>query len=334
MHPNVCRRLTAAVFTGMFVYYFATVFVKVVQHGKTKLSHSKLSVRGLRPGNITTIDKLIVPESVPLKLKASATPLRETLHQASKQSSIAKEFSVQNIDRLVHIDLKGAPPKLKYLKELFPKLKEWGATGILLEYEDMFPYTGELSVLARHNAYNQSDIEEISKTAKENNLKIMPLVQTFGHLEFVLKHKEFSHIREVSTKVKNLNPALNASLDVVLKMVDQTLAAHPDASHIHIGCDEVYYLGHSPASVQLMKKKRINKNELFLYHTKRVLTAIKHKYPQMQAVMWDDMLRKMSIIEIKVNLDLMSAVLTSGKIKYWGALNDLINFDTRTRMAI
>ena len=34
--------------------------------------------------------------------------------------------------RIVHFDLKGAPPKLSYFKELFPVIREAGATAILL----------------------------------------------------------------------------------------------------------------------------------------------------------------------------------------------------------
>ncbi|CAH1958812.1 unnamed protein product [Acanthoscelides obtectus] len=46
--------------------------------------------------------------------------------------------------RLVHLDLKGAPPKVSYFEKLFPFIKDIGATGILLEWEDTFPYTKEL----------------------------------------------------------------------------------------------------------------------------------------------------------------------------------------------
>lgn len=34
--------------------------------------------------------------------------------------------------RLVHFDLKGAPPKVSYLRRVFPLIKTMGATGILL----------------------------------------------------------------------------------------------------------------------------------------------------------------------------------------------------------
>ena len=47
---------------------------------------------------------------------------------------------------LVHIDMKGGPPTLDYLLQLLPMLRSWGATGILVEWEDMFPYSGILKV--------------------------------------------------------------------------------------------------------------------------------------------------------------------------------------------
>ncbi|VDP19538.1 unnamed protein product [Heligmosomoides polygyrus] len=80
---------------------------------------------------------------------------------------------------IVHLDLKGAPPIVPVYEWLFPLLKSLGVKGVLMEYEDMFPYSGELA-----------------KIASANNLEIIPLVQTFGHMEFILKYSHFAHLRE------------------------------------------------------------------------------------------------------------------------------------------
>lgn len=64
-------------------------------------------------------------------------------------------------ERLVHLDLKGAPPKLSFLKQLLPVLRALGATGLLIEYEDMFPYSGTLQPLAAHNAYKEAELKVI-----------------------------------------------------------------------------------------------------------------------------------------------------------------------------
>ncbi|XP_043353348.1 hexosaminidase D isoform X7 [Dermochelys coriacea] len=85
--------------------------------------------------------------------------------------------------RLVHLDLKGAPPKVSYLAEIFPLFRTLGANGLLIEYEDMFPYEGELKPLRAEHAYSASEIKEILNLAKLHKLEVIPLVQTFGHME-------------------------------------------------------------------------------------------------------------------------------------------------------
>jgi hexosaminidase len=44
--------------------------------------------------------------------------------------------------RIVHLDLKGAPPSIDYIKKILTMSKRLGATGVLVEWEDMFPWSG------------------------------------------------------------------------------------------------------------------------------------------------------------------------------------------------
>lgn len=80
----------------------------------------------------------------------------------------------------VHFDLKGAPPKVSYFEQLFPLLRKWGANGICIEYEDMFPFEGVVSDVKHKYAYTKKDIKKINQLAEENHLDVMPLLQTYG----------------------------------------------------------------------------------------------------------------------------------------------------------
>jgi hypothetical protein len=110
---------------------------------------------------------------------------------------------------------------VSYLKRLFPLIRELGATGVLLEWEDMFPFNGPLSVIVAGNAYSRRDVEDILAAARGSQLEVIPLVQTFGHVEFALKHSELSGLREVPESPQALCPSLNASMDFVEKMIEQ-----------------------------------------------------------------------------------------------------------------
>lgn len=126
--------------------------------------------------------------------------------------------------RIVHLDLKGAPPKISFLKKFFAMVKDLGATGILLEWEDMFPWENNLKSLAAKNAYSRKGAKEIIALAQKNNLEVIPLIQTFGHLEFALKNQEFMHLREVPESPQALCPSLNASFEFIQDMVTQVMS--------------------------------------------------------------------------------------------------------------
>ena len=141
--------------------------------------------------------------------------------------------------KLVHFDLKGAPPKLEYMLRLITLLREWGATGILVEYEDLFPYRDQFQVVPKPHAFTLSDIHRLQQAAENENLTFIPLVQTFGHMEFVLKHAKFADVLETGNNAISVCPLHKAALNLVKSLVDQVVEAHEDLKYLHIGGDEV-----------------------------------------------------------------------------------------------
>lgn len=200
--------------------------------------------------------------------------------------------------RIVHLDLKGAPFKVTFYSYLFPLLRSLGATGVLIEYEDMFPYSGELADIPATNAYSKNDIKTIQKKAKENNLKVIPLIQTFGHFEFVLKLEQYRDIREVESYPQVLCPSRNKSVQIVFKMIDQIVAAHPDLRYLHIGADEVYQIGECSKCQEKIISKNWDKRQLFLSHVVKVAKYVREKHPDVMVLMWDDEFREIEPREI------------------------------------
>lgn len=143
----------------------------------------------------------------------------------------------------------------------------------------------------------------------------MPLVQTFGHLEFALKLQAFQDLREVPESPQSICPSFNKSIDFLEIMITQMIELHsgnlsnkpesinksmpatdfllPNFTHIHIGCDEVYRMG------ECSRCKNKNRNELFLSHVRTVSSFIQKKWPHLKVVIWDDMLRQMELLDLQ-----------------------------------
>lgn len=194
--------------------------------------------------------------------------------------------------RLVHLDLKGAPPKISYFKQIFPLLKAAGANGIMIEYEEMFPYWGPISSIKSDQSYTKDDVRAINELAKINSLQVIPLVQTFGHLEFVLKLPEWRHLREVDMYPMALCPSKNESFTLVTTMIDQMVMMNPGIKYLHVGCDEVYHMGYCD------KCRLKDRDTIFTDHVTKVARYVRDKY-NIVPIIWDDMLRNMGPDKLK-----------------------------------
>ena len=94
----------------------------------------------------------------------------------------------------------------------------------MMEYEDMFPYTGALEPVRAGNAYTVRELEDLlSYITVDLKLQVIPLLQTFGHMEFVLKLEKFRHLREVDEFPAVICPAKNESFALIKEMANQVV---------------------------------------------------------------------------------------------------------------
>ncbi len=72
---------------------------------------------------------------------------------------------------VIHLDLKGVPPKVSYLRSVFPVFRATCATHLLVEWEDIFPFCAELKSMSALNACAKQDVKVILNRAKEIGLE-------------------------------------------------------------------------------------------------------------------------------------------------------------------
>ncbi|CAI4222783.1 unnamed protein product [Auanema sp. JU1783] len=195
---------------------------------------------------------------------------------------------------IVHFDLKGAPPKVPYFKQLLNLVAKAGATGVLIEWEDMFPWKGKLEIAKSTDAYSLNDVREILSEATTLGLDIIPLVQTFGHLEWVLKLDEYKHLRENEAYPQVLCLGDEEGVDIVKDALRQVIEVHSEYGipYFHIGADEAFEFGVCPKSQQWISKHGSDggRQTLALSHLKTIAQHVK-SLTNTTVLAWHDMLK-------------------------------------------
>lgn len=196
--------------------------------------------------------------------------------------------------RLVHIDLKGAAPKIDYLIKLLPILEKSGCTGLLIEYEDTFPYEGSLKVLRDKNHYSEDDLRKLFEACIVNKLIVVPLIQSLGHSEFILKHIKFASLREIAEFPNVLCPTNGETLQLICNMIEQIVTLHTkyiDLNYIHLGCDECIFIANCQQCLNKCDQNHWSKEALFLDYVSKLGHIIQSNYSPIKSIIWDDMLR-------------------------------------------
>ncbi|CAJ0591037.1 unnamed protein product [Cylicocyclus nassatus] len=198
------------------------------------------------------------------------------------------QFSHHKI--IIHIDLKGAPPRPSYFKQLLTTISDVGADGVLIEWEDMFPYEGALGEIKNGYSYTHDEALDILRHAESLKLSVIPLVQTIGHLEWILKIKNFVGFREHPDYPLVACIGDDKVVELILDSLNQVMKLHSEVGmpYVHIGADEAYIMGECPADLRILPNYANNKKRLVFDYVKKVAKNITLQYPQTKVLIWHD----------------------------------------------
>jgi len=206
--------------------------------------------------------------------------------------------------RGIHLDLKGLPPTPRRLLELLDVVAEARLNCVLVEWEDTYPWR-RYPELRSPSAYSRAVVRTFLAGAAERSIRVIPLVQSFGHLENVLSRKRFVRLRERPDNVQELCPCHPRSAAVIRELIADVLETHEGhITHFHLGGDEVYEMGVCPRCRPIAERE--GRAALYLRHMVPLLDDLKDK--GLRPIIWDDMMRPWplkALRKLAVKTDLM-----------------------------
>ncbi|MFB5678168.1 family 20 glycosylhydrolase [Paenibacillus terreus] len=197
--------------------------------------------------------------------------------------------------RCMNYDLRQTFSKPELLINYLDTMAAFKTNALLIEYEDKFPFAQHKELAHPRHALTSELLSELLDAAHRNYIEVIPLQQTFGHLEYILGRDEYKHLRETESSTGELCPSRPESFALVSSLLDEVAARHPRSRYLHLGCDEIYSLCECPTCRELFKGSR---NQAFLYFVNRLIghTCALGKKP----IIWQDILADCSDTQLRM----------------------------------
>ncbi len=198
-------------------------------------------------------------------------------------------------NRGVHLDLKGLPPKFDRLIQIADLCAFLRVNFLLFEMEDMFPWR-RYPVLRSRHAYSKAQMERFAGHCRSLGMRVIPLVQSYGHLENVLEKSQFQRFREEKDDPRAVCPIRGGAREVVMGMIEDVLEVFPDTSHFHLGGDEAFNFGTCPDCRAHAEKH--GKASLYLTQLSPLIKYLNSR--KIRPILWHDMMAKWNLPELKL----------------------------------
>ncbi|MDD4109675.1 MAG: family 20 glycosylhydrolase, partial [Prolixibacteraceae bacterium] len=143
--------------------------------------------------------------------------------------------------RAVHYDTKHHQDKKSYVESFIKDIARFKINQLVWEWEDKLAYKSHPEIGAP-GAFTIEEMQEITRYAKKYHVELIPLVQGLGHVSFILKWPQYSHLREIEASNWEFCPLKEGSYELLFDLWEEAIKATPGSEYIHIGSDETYEL--------------------------------------------------------------------------------------------
>ena len=160
--------------------------------------------------------------------------------------------------KLFHFDFNFGAPRHDYLRHWLKQLASLGYDGIVWELEDKVRWQ-TCPECVDPEAFSKDELSVLLGEANQLGLENIPLLQTLGHAEYVLRHSKYQQWREHPTHNDMYCPSIPEVRAFLRRWLEEIIELFgPSLSHVHLGADEAYDFGTCPACRQTLALKGAN----------------------------------------------------------------------------
>jgi len=170
-----------------------------------------------------------------------------------------------------HLDLRVQVMTMDALKDFALKLKKSGINTLVMEWEGTYPYEKH-PLIPNKYAYTKEQVTSLIKYCNTLGIDVIPLQQSFGHVEYILRHERYKNLREDQKDYSQVCPLETEGDSALFTDLYTELASTHTSKYIHIGGDETYLLGHDDKC--RMKVAREGKSKLYADYIKMLCDIV------------------------------------------------------------
>ena len=212
--------------------------------------------------------------------------------------------------RIIHWDTKHHQDKIETLKRHLDWAAYFKVNAVAFEIEDKFEFPSH-PVIGAPGAFTLAEMQEITAYAQQRYIKIIPMVQAPSHMAYVLKHKEFEHLKSDGNNYQICmcdEEAMQLIFDLYQDMIDAT----PGVDYFLVSTDEIYYAGICGKCKNEFNNK--NRSQAWVDYVKRVNPWMTERNRKM--ISWIEYpLLPEDIHQLPSNM--IDGVISNGKKQIW-----------------
>jgi hexosaminidase len=150
--------------------------------------------------------------------------------------------------RFLHWDTKNHQDRIETLKRYLDWSARFKINMISFELADKFAYPSHPTIGAP-GAFTKEELQEIVDYGLERYIQVVPMIQAPAHMNYVLKHPEFAHLRTncelCGDEGLNYQVCLcdERSYDLIFDMYQDVMNATKGVDYFFVSTDEIYYAG-------------------------------------------------------------------------------------------